>query len=137
MTDVGATVLLVVSAALALPCVVLGYRAAHGLDARPWEHRAGPFGAVAIGLAGSVVLLAAVVGTVEVATLGSIDALGSPLLLGVSGAAVLAVVLVLVPGAAPTRSGDGRARIAVARARRSLVLLVVGALACGAAILLV
>lgn len=136
-TDLTATVLLLVGAVLALPSVLQGYRAVHGLEVRPWERRTGPFGAIAVALAGILVLLPAVLGVVELLTVGSIDESRWPLLSGVVTSASSAVVLLCVSGARASRGRGGSATVAVERARRSLLSLTGGALLCGTAILLV
>jgi hypothetical protein len=135
--------LFLVSAALAVPSAVLGYLAAQGLAERPWERRTGPFGAIALGGAGVVVLVSAVLGAVGAATGGSLSELRFTLLAAVGSAGLLAVVLLILtgargPGAGATRtaSSDRSAQAARASTRRSLTLLIGGAALCGTAILL-
>ncbi|MFF3066167.1 hypothetical protein ACFVQ3_16625 [Oerskovia sp. NPDC057915] len=136
MTALLAIGLLVVSAGLALPALVRGYRAIHGLEARPWEHRAGPFGAVATAFLGALVVLPAAFGSIELVTSGSLGALRLSLLSCAGLAALSAVVLIFLPGVRPEISRAGPARLTARRARRSLVSLIGGALLCGAVILL-
>lgn len=136
MTVLLATGSLVVSAGLATPALVHGYRAIHGLEARPWEHRSGPFGAVATASLGALVVLPAVFGSIELVTAGSLGTLRLPLLSCAGLAALSAVVLILLPGVRPETSRAGPARLTARRARRSLVSLIGGALLCGAVILL-
>ncbi|MHA7135434.1 hypothetical protein [Oerskovia turbata] len=131
-----ATVLMLVGAVLALPSAVLGLRAVHGLETRPWERRVGPLGAAAIGVAGIVLIVTALVGAIEVVADGVIGAPRPVLLLGVLGPALIALVLIAV-GRARVGDRSRAAQIVVERARRSLALLLLGALLCGTAILLV
>lgn len=131
-------VLNLLGAVLALPSAILGYRATHGLEGRPWERRVGPLGAAAVGAAGVLVILSGLLGALQPLTGGQeVRGVQSPTaLIVLGGAAAVAVALTVALRAAERgEDGVGSRHEALARRRyeRALAMLLVGALVCGAA----